>query len=116
MQEVGNKYEPSEPEFLKVPVDNFNNGEKMLSVMQSDGFINAEVTQTRQEFFYADEEEWYKSQWSHGSRRRWESVEPSAREQWKAELMEGLQAMKQPEGIPQLMHALYTVAIKPQAG
>jgi hypothetical protein len=87
----------------------------MQNVMNNAGFTDIQITEEAAEFLYANEEEWLTAQFARVNRSQWEAVEPAIREQWKAELMEGLRAMKQANGIPRMMRVLYTTGVKPQS-
>jgi hypothetical protein len=66
-----------------------------------------------------DEEEFWSTLWSHGTRTRLEKLEkargPEALLRFKAEVFERLQAIKQADGIHQLFPVLFTLATRSQA-
>lgn len=88
----------------------FDKPEGMRALLGEAGFANVEVSQEEAEFFYADEEEWWATQWSHGARLLLERLPPEALERARPIAHQKLQEMKQPEGIPMLFRALYSVA------
>ncbi len=82
--------------------------------MEQAGFEHIRVIPEDKEFFYADAEEWWSVQWTHGQRFFLESLSPEALSAFKAEAFERLHALKQPDGIPHLLPSLFTLATMPQ--
>lgn len=66
---------------------------------------------------YANAEEWWQTQWSHGGRKRLETIERlggvATLQRFKTEVFEKLQPMRAADGIHQRFRVLYTVARKP---
>jgi hypothetical protein len=66
-----------------------------------------------------DEEEFWSTLWSHGSRAKLGKIEeargPEGLLRFKADVFEGLQALKQADGIHQLFPVLFTLATRPRA-
>jgi hypothetical protein len=91
----------------------FNNTEGLEAIMREAGFEAVQVISDDPEFIYADEEDWWAVQWSHGARFPLEMMSPEMRDKYKAEAFENLQAMKRSDGIPHLLSAFYTVGQKP---
>jgi O-methyltransferase / aklanonic acid methyltransferase len=91
----------------------FNNAVGLDSVMTEAGFASVKVIDEEVEFTYADAEEWWAVQWSHGGRFMLEMMPPENQQRYKAEAFEKLQAMAQPGGIPHLLPTLFTLATKP---
>jgi len=85
--------------------------EKML---RTAGFEDIQIATEQAEFLYADEEEWWKTHWSHGSRATLERVPAEALDRYKSELFSGLQAHKGPNGIHENFPVLFTTGRKPE--
>jgi ubiquinone/menaquinone biosynthesis C-methylase UbiE len=90
-----------------------NNTGGLEALMREAGFEAVQVIPNDSEFTYADEEDWWAVQWSHGARFPLEMMSPEMREQYKAQAFEKLRAMKRADGIPHLLSAFYTLAQKP---
>ena len=91
----------------------FDTAEGMKSILEGAGFTAVQTTEEELEIFFADEEEWWATSWSHGARLMLEKLPPEVLERGKAFAHEQLSAMKQPQGIPMLQIALFTLARKP---
>jgi SAM-dependent methyltransferase len=91
----------------------FDLPEGMQAILAGAGFTDIQVTEEQLEIFFADEEEWWATNWSHGARLHLEKLSPERLEQAKVYTHEQLSAMNQPEGIPQMQVALFTLARKP---
>ena len=64
--------------------------------------------------FFEGEEDWWKWEWSQGSRFWVEGMSPEALEKFRRISFENLSAMKGPKGIPMLMGALLASAHAPK--
>jgi SAM-dependent methyltransferase len=94
----------------------FDLPEGMQAILAGAGFADIQVTEAELEIFFADEEEWWATNWSHGARLFLEKLPPERLEQAKVYAREQLNAMAQPEGIPMTQVALFTLARKPLDG
>lgn len=90
-----------------------NRSEGLREVFSNAGFVNIQVIDEGPEFTYSDEDEWLAVQMSHGMRFVFEMLPPPILEDYKADAIEYLRAMKRPDGIPHTLFALYTLAEKP---
>ncbi len=81
--------------------------------LEQAGFTNFQAIQEDKEFVFADENEWWATEWSHGARGCLERLESETLEQVKGAAFERLQQIKQPNGIPHLYRAFYSFAYKP---
>lgn len=109
------------------PIDKAYNAEADLSshkldtparceeISRAAGWEDVRCVEESTEFVYADEEEWWATQWAHGSRAAMERVATDRLDRYKSELFAGLQAHKEPDGIHKVFPALFTVATKPAA-
>ena len=91
-----------------------NTAEGMRTVMAGVGFEQVEVSVVERDFVYADEEEWWATQWSHGGRYWLERLSASALARYKAAAFERMQRTRQPDGFHEMFSALLTVGVKPQ--
>lgn len=87
--------------------------EKSLTAAE---FSDIRFTDEKKEFFYADEEQWWRAQWSHGIRSVLEYIEkvkgPDGLSRFKTEAQERLQSLRTPKGFGQTMEALFAKAKK----
>jgi ubiquinone/menaquinone biosynthesis C-methylase UbiE len=96
------------------PTPRFDTPEGMTSILESAGFADIQIAEEQLEIFFADEEEWWATNWSHGARLYLEKLTPERLDQAKAYTRNQLNAMKQPQGIPEIQGALVTLARKPK--
>jgi len=82
-------------------------------VFRAAGFADVRVVAEQAEYVYANEDEWWKTHWSHGYRAVLERVPPDALDRYKAEIFAGLQAHKGPSGIREGFAVLFTTGRKP---
>ena len=87
--------------------------EGMREIMGNAGLTRINVVEEAKEFFYADEEEWWQTMWSHGARFDLEGASGEVREVVRGKAFEKIREMRQPDGIPQRYTALFTIAHKP---
>lgn len=91
----------------------FESPEGMEELLGRAGFADVKVTKAAKEFLFADEEEWWANLWSHGARLMLETQSPEQLESARAISHQKLQEIAQPEGIPCIFRALYSIATKP---
>jgi ubiquinone/menaquinone biosynthesis C-methylase UbiE len=107
------------PQSPSPPQPEFDKPEGLEALMTATGFTRIQVTLEAREFVYADEEEFWSKQWSLGSRAKLEKIEeargPEGLLRLQADVFEGLQALKQADGIHQLFPVLFTLASRPRA-
>lgn len=89
------------------------NPEAIKTVLEKLEFINVKTSLEEVDFIYKDAEEWWQTQWSHGSRRILEQLDETGLEQVKAKILAGLEQMQQPDGLHQLFRPIFTRAEKP---
>ncbi|MBA2680244.1 MAG: methyltransferase domain-containing protein [Ktedonobacteraceae bacterium] len=90
-----------------------NNEEALRMVMTQAGFEQLHITVEEQEFVYANEEEWWATQWSHGMRHILETLSPANLQNFKDDAFRRMQAIKQPDGFHQVYTAFLMVGRKP---
>jgi len=96
------------------PPSHATNNQWLETGLEQAGFINYRVIQEEKEFIFADEDEWWATEWSHGARGCLERLEPETLERVKSAAYQRLAQFKQPNGIPHLYRAFYSFARKPQ--
>ncbi len=123
--ELVDAYLPPQPEVNQPtrspspPQPEFDKPEGLEALMTATGFTHIQVTSEAREFVYVDEEEFWSTLWSHGTRTRLEKLEKVRGAEgllrFKADVFERLQVLKQTDGIHQLFPVLFTLATKPRA-
>ncbi len=76
------------------------------------GFANIQITTKELDMIYEDEDDWWTMQWSISGRAGLERLEPRRLEQFKAEVFERLQALRQADGFHDRLQAHCTLAVK----
>lgn len=112
-------YVPPDPEEPKTSQHIFDTPEGMRAIMSSVGLAVVRVFNETADFVYANEDEWWSSLWSHGTRNSLERIEnaagPEGLARLKASALERLRTIKQADGIHRPMGALFTLAVKPSS-
>lgn len=78
------------------------------------GFADVRVVAEEADFVYEDEEEWWATRWSHGSRATLERMSAVALEKFKGDVFRRMQPLKQPDGFHVLLRVLYALGIRPR--
>jgi ubiquinone/menaquinone biosynthesis C-methylase UbiE len=116
-------YLPSPPE--EQPADTpprprpvFNKPDGLVALLGGAGFADVRVDSDEADFSYGSAEEWWQTQWSHGARSGLEDLERKGGaellERFKSDAFEKFQTVKQPNGIHELLRALFAVATRPE--
>jgi len=74
------------------------------------GFTNIQIITRELDMIYVDEEEWWTMQWSISGRAGLERLEPKRLGQFKAEVFERMQALRQADGFHDQLQAHCTIA------
>jgi ubiquinone/menaquinone biosynthesis C-methylase UbiE len=82
--------------------------------LRTAGFENVQIAMEQAEFVYTDEEEWWKTHWSHAYRAVLERVPAESLDRYKSEIFSRLQAHKGPHGIREAFPVLFTTGRKPE--
>jgi ubiquinone/menaquinone biosynthesis C-methylase UbiE len=80
------------------------------SALGEAGFANAREIVERTDFYVPDEESWWSSLWTHGSRRPLEHLDAGTLERLRDACFDHLQAMKAPSGLPRRETHVYVLA------
>jgi ubiquinone/menaquinone biosynthesis C-methylase UbiE len=91
----------------------FNTPAGLKKLFSEAGFKDIWVEYEKGDFVYADEEEWWAQQWSHGRRTSLERIEPDNLERLKIDFFDELQSHKQADGLHMPMQVLFTFGAKP---
>jgi SAM-dependent methyltransferase len=110
--------EEQPPQNPPTPGPVFDRVDGLVALLGGAGFAATRVVSEDADFIYVSEEEWWQTQWSHGARGGLEHIERKGGaellERFKSDAFEGLQVVKQPDGIHQLFRALVAAATKPE--
>jgi len=112
---IGQVYEKFKPFLMADPnitPVHFHEAAVLETELRQAGFQNIRTDSDTAEFIYADAEEWWNVQWSHVSRALLESIHPDHLEEFKKDIFQHLEAMREPDGIHQQFSAIYALAKK----
>jgi len=118
------KYLPPEPggsqpnESNSDPQPVFDTPEGLKAIMNKAGFENIQIYTETAEFVYTTDEEFWSTLWSHGSRRTLEEIEQETGtdglKNFKLDVFKTMSALKQPDGLHQLIPVHICLATKPK--
>ena len=97
---------------VKLQSQSFERPESLEQIFSAAGFTEVSVLVEPFDWICAEAEEWWAAQWSMSSRAGLEILEPAAAERLKAEVIERMQALRQPDGFHELLRAQFTLARK----
>ena len=97
---------------VKLASQSLNKREDLFDRFGRAGFTNIQIDTKEVEMIFVDEEEWWTAQWSISGRAGLERLAPKRLEQFKAEVFERMQALRQPDGFPDRLQAHCTMAVK----
>jgi ubiquinone/menaquinone biosynthesis C-methylase UbiE len=89
-----------------------NNADALHTALSQAGFTQISISEEVREFVYANEEEWWAAQWSHGMRHLLETLSPPILERFKSDAFQKLYTIKQLDGFPMLGRVLFTLGLK----
>lgn len=95
---------------VKLGSNSLDQPEELPARFNRAGFARVQVTTTALDMVYANEEEWWTMQWSISGRAGLERLEPQRLEQFKAEVFQRMQALREPDGFHDHLQAHCTVA------
>jgi SAM-dependent methyltransferase len=84
----------------------FDTPEGLEEVLSRAGVVDIKVAKVDREFMYASPEEWWATQWSHGSRIFLERLPPDVLERGRVFAFGKMAEIAQPGGVPMLFRAL----------
>ncbi|MBI2246656.1 MAG: methyltransferase domain-containing protein [Armatimonadetes bacterium] len=85
---------------------------ELEAAVRGAGFARVQVVEENAEFVYADEEEWWATQWSHGSRASLERLDPTAVERFKQDVFKRMQPLKALDGYHRRFRVLYGLGVR----
>jgi len=109
--ELLDKYRPPNAPKPPAGMNRFGNPAGMEAIMREGQFENIRVIREEAEFSYADEEDWWNTQWSHGARYPLEMMPPDILAKFKAEAFDKMKAMQ--DGYRHNFPTLFTLATRP---
>lgn len=92
----------------------FDKPDDLAAALRQAGFVAVRVAREAAEFVYADEEEWWSSNWAFLQREALDRLAPAVLQQVKAAAFEQVQGVKQPDGVHQRWGALLAAGTKPR--
>ncbi len=98
---------------VKLSSQSLDTREALLTQFGQAGFVNIQISTTEMDVVYDTEDEWWNMQWSISGRAGLERLEPKRLEQFKAEVFERMQALRQADGFHDRLQAHCTLAEKP---
>ncbi len=111
--ELVDKYRPPNAPKPPAGITRFGNQAGMEAIMREGQFENIRVIWEEAEFTYADEEDWWNTQWSHGARYPLELMPPDILAKFKAEAFDKMKAMQGTDGYRHNFPTLFTLATRP---
>lgn len=112
--ELMQKYKEKLDSRPSVSIKDLETKEEIEETMARAGFEQIEIVVEEKEFFYADENEFWDTMWSHGFRYQLERMDEATLQAFQHDLFGHLEAMKEEQGIPWKIQALITVASRPE--
>jgi ubiquinone/menaquinone biosynthesis C-methylase UbiE len=92
----------------------FDTPDDLAAALREAGFVEVRVAREAADVVYADEEEWWASNWAFLQRAALERLAPAALGQVKAAAFAQVQGVKQADGVHQRWGALLAAGSKPQ--
>jgi ubiquinone/menaquinone biosynthesis C-methylase UbiE len=99
-------------EYQETDNPKFDTEEGLYEILNQSGFINIETIIEEKAFVYKDEEEWWDKLWTHGYIKILEMVPKDKIDDFKIEVFEKLNEIKETEGITTTMYVLYAFGEK----
>ena len=107
----GSETSQAEPQYV------FHTPEGLTAILESARFIDIRIVSESERFTYADESEWWSTQWSHGVRADLEEIQKKLGEdglkRFQTDAFRKLEAIRESTAIHQLFSALFGFAVKP---
>ena len=98
---------------VKLQSQSFEQPEFLEKRFNESGFTGVQVLMEPFDWVCSQPEEWWDAQWSMSSRAGLEKMEPLALDRFKAEVFQNMLALKQSDGLHELLRAQFTLAQKP---
>ncbi len=91
----------------------FNTPAGMEDLLREAGFVAVRAGVESKTFYYTDEAAWWATLWSHGPRLELEPLPQAALDAIQAHAAAHFPAMREPQGIPEQLNAIFTFGTKP---
>ena len=88
--------------------------ERLKQRLNEAGFRDVRVITEETVFVYANEEQWWATMWTLGSRGAMEEMDPATLESFGAGVRASIQTFKQPDGIHLSLVRLFALGTKPR--
>jgi ubiquinone/menaquinone biosynthesis C-methylase UbiE len=85
-------------------------------LLKEAGFVDVSVADEELVIHLADEDEWWRWKWSYSFRRALEAMDAESLKDFRRAAYEKLRSMREPNGIPLRLQALFATGRKPDAG
>ena len=108
---VGHYQEKLEPIAL-VKTKMLDSKEEIINFLENEGFTAIDVSIEEKEFYYKNEEEWWRSIWSHGYRGFLMRLDEKMLKEFREESFNIISKIKNENGIPDKLNILITKAFK----
>lgn len=95
---------------VKLRTQNLGSPEELRDEFQAAGFTDIEVSTELFDQVYADEDEWWLTQWSISGRATLEQLDPEALSRFKQTAFEKMQVSKEPDGFHELLQVHFALA------
>jgi ubiquinone/menaquinone biosynthesis C-methylase UbiE len=87
--------------------------EQFKQLLEQVGFTDIQFIPEEPDFVYQDEQEWWASRWTHGSRYALENMPPDILASFQSEVFTRLAPLKQPDGFHNRWRQIFTIGTKP---
>lgn len=87
--------------------------EEFKQLLERVGFTDIQFIPEEPDFVYQDEQEWWASRWTHGSRYALENMPPDILASFQSEVFARLAPLKQPDGFHNRWRQIFTIGTKP---
>jgi SAM-dependent methyltransferase len=97
---------------VRLKTMSLDKGADLEDVIRGCGFGDVQILEETAEFTYANEEEWWATQWSQSGRATLDRLDPNALERLKQDAFARLRPQRAPDGYHERLHVLYGVGAK----
>ena len=86
--------------------------EEIINYFEDAGFTAIKILIEEKEFFYKDEDEWWRSIWSHGYRGFLKRLDEKTLQEFREDSFAIISKIKNENGLPEKFNILITKALK----
>ena len=87
-------------------------GEELRTALEKASFQNIQISEETHTFFHKTAEEWWNSLWTHGTRAKFEQLNPTQIASLREKALQKARSLDQRQGIPESLQVFYGVAEK----